>query len=174
MKKYSWDGGQDRWWGGAVDVICGSCQRPIILRAHPGNWWHVVKLVAPLIDSGDAFDPHSERAQRVRKLCDQHGARAFVMTHGIASKFSGGLWVEEDGAVVAGFTPVAEMFNDQWTHPQPARDAWDRCVIGQPTIITHSCGREIRVELFDLVSQIEDAIGKGRRKLWMPTAAPTK
>jgi hypothetical protein len=173
VKRNAREYGSETWRGKFVDVLCSACKEPILSDAHPGEWWQLIKDVAPLIDSGDAFDPNDPRAAAAAALIEQRGAASRLSQAGIVSSFIGGLWVEHSGQAIGGREPRR---SERWTHPLPAGvngDAMERCVIGQPTIIPHSCGAVIRIELYELVSRVEAAIRNGRDKIYLRTDQAT-
>lgn len=167
-RKFARDAGTDSTPTGFVDLICDSCEQPILVQAHPGDSWPVVKMVAPLVLCGDEYLRDRVRTGVIADIIARHGQAGKVAQHGICSSFVGGLWVRGWSSVLDGRWPIGE---GRWTNPQPAGvngDADDHCVIGQPTIITHrAMCRPIRVDLFDLVMHVEAAISAGRGKIFV-------
>lgn len=150
-------------------MLCDQCREPILTDAHPGEWWPLIRDVAPLIDCGDPLDPNGPRAGAAAALIRERGAALAITQHGIASKFVGGLWVRGVGYALGGRDP---RHAPRWTHPMPAGingDAEDHCVIGQPTIIRHRCGAIFTIELYQLISRVEAAIQAGKEKLYLRT-----
>jgi hypothetical protein len=173
------DYGSESWRGRFVDVLCDQCRKPIVTDAHPGEWWPLIREVAPLIDCGDQLDPNGPRAGAAAALIRDRGAMGQVSQHGIMSGFVGGLWVLALPTALGGRYYYERMTVPGGLHHLPLQirpvsagingDAVDHCVIGAPTIIRHRCGAIFTIELYQLISRVEAAIQAGKEKLYLRT-----